>query len=340
MKSLNKNIVYLLFAASLLSTSTFAQLICNMDDEINRNWFYQVEFDKDIDFSGLAYHPQHNLLFMPLDEPVCPLPGTTGGDEPVCPEKSPECAEDDEELNCPNSSLLIHIRGYDLNKNTDFDVQFSDATENLLKGCDFEGITHLKNDYFAIVEEDENKIYFLEYKPKDQQFDVLHSHKTGIEPIKYPFPNRPCFTFGLGGITYDPNTSRLYVLDEYERKLYSASIVLPGELLPDSSISTEFMVEGKFINSSVNHLATGLFHLATGLFHLGQIYPANHPLANNILVTSFTRNTSAEEGNIEKMMEFKISLDQNNDLVGSLELKREVDFNSVEPKVLSPSKQL
>jgi len=59
------------------------------------------------------------------------------------------------------------------------------------------------------------------------------------------------------------------------------------------------------------------------LFHLGQIYPANHPLANNILVTSFITPPTREI----TLIEFKISLDQNNDL--SLDLLKEVDFDDI-----------
>jgi len=313
----------------LVSTSTSAQFICEIDSI--RNWFYQADLGKRAEFSGLAYHPKCNLFLMPLDGPTCPL-DPNEGDDPICPEKPAECRESNVNSRCPLKS--VHIRGYDLNDNTPFDVQFSDATENLLTGCDFEGITHLKDDYFVLMEEDENKIYFLKYRPNDKQFDVISGHETGISPIPYPFTSLPCYTLGLGGISYDPNTSRLYVIDEFERKLYSAPIVLTEEILADGSTSAVFTVEN-FVNSSVSlgdesgadpTITIELFYLATGLFHLGQIYPANHPLANNILVNSFTDFIRPE---IKEIKEFKISLDLNNDLTGSPELINVVDFNNI-----------
>jgi len=329
MNQLNKNTIYTLLATLLISTSTYAQFICEIESV--RNWFYQADPEKRAEFSGLAYHPQRNLFLMPLDGPTCPLSDPNEGDEAICPQKPPECAEGNVNSRCPLKS--IHIRGYDLNENTAFDVQFSDATEDLLTGCDFEGITHIKNDYFALLEEDENKVYFLAYKPNDQQLEVLSGHETGIPPILYPFTTQPCYTFGFGGISYDPNTGRLYLIDEYKRKLYSASIVFPGELLPGGNTSPVFTV-GDFANSSVclgdeanPASGTELFYLATGLFHLGQIYPANHPLANNILVSSFTDFTVPI---IKEIKEFKISLDLNNDLAEPPELVNKVDFNGIE----------
>jgi len=198
-----KNTTYLLLVTLLYSTSTFAQFICDID---NRNWFYKTEGIGKAEFSGLAYHPQLNLLFTPLDTPVCPLTCPNEGEESICPlpeglEEEIVCLKNSDGEDCPNPSpLSIHMRGYNLKENNAFDVRFSDKDE-LLTGCDFEGMTHLKDDYFALLEEDESKIYFLKYKPNDQQFEVLHAHNTGIELTV--FSN---FTLGLGGITYNPNT--------------------------------------------------------------------------------------------------------------------------------------
>lgn len=308
------------------STTTFAQFIC--DVEQNRNWFYQVEFDDDEEFSGLAYHPQLKILFMPLDQPICATDPNIGN-KAICTEKRTDCTEDAQNENCNETS--IYMKAFNLKEKTAFNVLFSKATEDLLTDCDFEGITHLKEDYFALLEEDENKIYFLQYKPNEQQFEVLSGHKTGIAPIEGLLANDPCFTYGLAGITYNPNTGRIYVVEEEKREshrgplLYSVPIVLPGEQLPDGSISNGIVNES-FLNSSVSLGYIKNMPRTTGLSHLGKIYPVNHPLANHILVSFFATSSFPVT---RKIVEFKISLDSNNDLAESLLPKIELDFNKV-----------
>jgi len=291
----NKNTMCVFFVALLLSTSTLAQFTCDISE---RNWFYRVEVEEGIpndkEFSGLAYHPERDILFIPICAPIPDLMGVAN----------------------------ISMKGYNVNPeayndfdvvgNNDFDVRFLDKN-GLLKGTDFEGMTHLKDDYFALLEEGESKIYFLKYKPNDKQFEVLRAQLIGIEPIKKELIDGSIISFGFGGITYDPNTSRLYVIQEYERKLYSASLVWPGELLADSSA-----------NLGDDNIPPTPYHLATGLFHFGQIYPENHPLANNILVTSFIDPPARTQ----TMIEFKISLDQNNDL-SLLKLIKEINFEDI-----------
>lgn len=270
----------------LLSTSAFAQFICDITE---RNSLYQQDFE----FSGLAYHPAQGIFFLPINDPIPSF------DDPT---------------------VSISIKGYPIGGEMDFDVEFLDE-DGLLTGFDFEGITHLTGNYFALVEEDENKIYFLEYKPNSQQFKVLSGQNTNI------------ISNGLGGISYDPNTGRLYLIDEYERKLYSAPIELPGQLLPDGSISVG-MVQEPFTNSSV-YLGNIIdLPFASGLFHLGQIYPANHQLANNMLVTYYDTSpkcptTLAFPEVTRKIIELKISLDSNNDLAGLPKIKKVVDFNKI-----------
>lgn len=270
-----KNTMYLLLSTLLLSTSTYAQLICSIE---NRNHLIKDQEE----FSGLAYHPKEEIFLIPIDDPIPPV--------------------DD-----PNGPRSIQIRGYNLKENKVFDVRFLDDKQ-LLTGDDFEGLTYLKDDFFALLEEDENKIYFLKYIPDSEKFEVLVSYDTEI-----PVPG----DFSLEGISYDPNTERLYVIMEGDWNLYSIPISLANSDLTD-------VIAGdvKFENSKVD--LSGLTNLrrATGLYHLGQNYPANHPLANNILVTSW-------DGREEKVVEIKLSLDENNNLSGQAELKKEVDFNDI-----------
>jgi len=177
----------------------------------------------------------------------------------------------------PNSTIFVApILGYDYNHTSDF-----------------EGLTHLQDNYFVLLEEQENRVYFLEYLLKDSQFTVLSGHDTGISTIVKQDNDDD----GLEGISYDPNTQRLYMLSEKEvdeGRLFSVTLTLPdnnssGEIHEVSSTSLKHIIPGE----------------AASLFHLGKIHPANSPKSNNILITSKFSS---------KMREIGLTLDDENNL--------------------------
>lgn len=278
MNELNKNAIYLVLAMLLFATSTFAQLICKID---KREKFYDV-LDEN---SGLAYHPKENILIIALDKPLFAGFGEDG------------------------SEIFTYIKGYDIIESEAFIIEFNfDSFLNTDKSnTNFEGITHLKENYFVLLEENENKIYFLEYKPAIPQFVVLSVHSTGI----------PLIDDGIQGISYNPHINRLYLVRE-DNQLFSIEIdQLPG---PYSAGTID-----KFESGEISRYVSGI-ETAGGLFHLGKIYPANHPLSNNILVVGRT--------NPRAMVEIAIPLDKNNNLsLEPIKIKSKVIFSEVAPTV-------
>jgi len=243
------------------SNSIFPQFICKLDGREKifeplllsssglRNWTEQI--------ADIAYHPQSNSLFIPLNHSIS-HPYTYWTDV-----KSND-----------------FIRGYDIENETLFKAtivgfDFYDVS------ADFEGLTHLKDNYFVLLDEGLNRIYFLEYLAEDRQFNVLSGHDTWIprntdlDPDYIDF-----FHNGLKGVSYDPNTNRLYMISEVPveisgqkgRTLFSAALTLPSEE------STGDIHE--ISSARLDHI---IGSDASGIFHLGNIYPSNSAKSNNIL---------------------------------------------------------
>jgi len=133
----------------------------------------------------------------------------------------------------------------------------------------------------------------LEYLPDYLQFNVLSGHDTGIFTVEKDDDDND----GLEGISYDPNTQRLYMLSEQEvdgGRLFSATLTLPG----NGSLGEIHEIS----NTSLKHIVGSE---VASLFHLGKIYPANSTKSNNILITSkFSSN----------MWEIGLTLDYENNL--------------------------
>lgn len=243
--------------------STHSKFICKMENrKLNYDFFLHVYNREEI--SGIAYQPQSNCLFMPLDQ--APVP----------------------EVEKHNN----YIRGYNIENNTAFSASISGYDFDN-RTADFEGFAHLKDNYFVLLEEQENRIYFLEYQPDEYQFNVLSGHDTNISKIVKPNTDDD----GLEGISYDSNIQRLYLLSEHEveeGRLFSVALTLPGkgslgEIHDISSTSLKHIIPGE----------------VASLFHLGKIYPANSPKSNNLLITSKFSS---------RMWEIGLTLDDENNL--------------------------
>jgi len=285
MNKLNKNTIYLLLVASLLSTSTFAQLICEIGEEKK---FYSVLPAEP--FSGIAYHPDKKIFLIPGDGPL--------------------------RITLPD---FVYFKAYNPNSGLDFNVPFSNSEffggADINNELDFEGITHLKDDYFALLEENKNKIYFLKYIVNPPQFEILSVHETLIPQTVNPNQNNDDED-GLEGISYDPHNNRLYVVREFgDKRLFSFPIKLPDtKTSPDST--GEIDVSKIRSASLANIVGESYSDDASGLFHLAQVYPANHPLAKNILVTSKFS---------DKLWEISLAVDEENNLL-SVEEKKEMEI--------------
>lgn len=208
------------------------------------------------EFSGLAYHTEINTFFMPLDDPI-------GG---------------------------YYIRGYDAENADEFNV----GLEGSISNPDFEGLTYLEGNYFALVDETSRVIYFLEYINDfaNRRFKILSSHNTGISL----FDND-----GLEGLSYNPHNNTLYAVREMDYRLYSIPLDLPNN---------NFEGEIKLNEISNVQLPENLFNgaCASGIFHLGKNFDANNPLSNNILVLSHE---------LKKVFEFELVLNAGNNLTSN-----------------------
>lgn len=247
----------------LFSTLSFSQLFCELGPR--DNFLKNVG---DLEYSGLAYHIEREIFFMPLDDP----------------------------------KNGIHFIGYNIQENNQFNIEFSDP-ESLITKKDFEGLTYLEKDYFVLLEEKENKVYFLEYIVRNSGnpfFEVLSGHETGIEQASRDAKD------GLEGISYDPHTKRLYVVREKEDvRLFSIPITLPNAGF-----------SGSINEQQKCSVALPLNIEPSGLFHLGKVFPVSNHLSNNLLVI---------DDKLLKIREYKLVLDTINNLL-SIEPKAQIDI--------------
>lgn len=110
----------------------------------------------------------------------------------------------------PNCITTVDDNGQ---KILSFKDNFTSPTEqNInLEGFDYEGLTYLYEDYFLMVEEQNDQIFFLNFKYENG------SDLTGVEHIRtYNFFNNFITGSNQGweGITYNPAKNRIYLVKE------------------------------------------------------------------------------------------------------------------------------
>ena len=89
---------------------------------------------------------------------------------------------------------------------------------------DTEDIVHIKDDLFAIVDEENNTFYILEIKKEDTSINILNSIKEVKLDYNY-FEN-----FGLEGITYNTNKDEFYLVNErFPKKVISVQGLMSGK---------------------------------------------------------------------------------------------------------------
>lgn len=252
-------ILYTLIIVLLFSTQNYAQVLCGLG---NKNVIHETTSNRE--YSGLAYHTERSIFFMPVDAPIT------------------------------INNKLRHIVGYDQNGNI-FYPTFSNLAE--LVDDDLEGLTYLEQDYFILVEEDLNYVYFLEYNVANKEFTILSRHDVDID--------LGSTGDGLEGITYDPHTSRLFLVREHEEtELFSIPIIIPNATFTGTiNIAQKKSIILSSTIFSDNNPNTD--NDASGLFHLGKVVEASSQLSNNLLILS--------EG-LKKVVEFDVLLDGNNNL--------------------------
>jgi len=254
------NLLIIFLITTLFAANTNAQILCDLGKRD-----VLLLSPTNVEYSGMAYHSDEDIFFMPLDKPI---------------------------------SGNIQITAYKDGRT--FPIPFQNIDR--LNGNDFEGLTYLEEDYFLLLEEDENEIYFLQYFPDEQEFKILSNHLTGIPLGDNPGNNKD----GLEGITYDRHTKHLYLVSEhFDAELFSIPITLPGPnnngSINISRISSKKLPPDIFSDDNDN-----TENDAAGLFHLGKVVEPNSELVDNILILS--------EG-LKKVVEFNLELGEENKLI-------------------------
>jgi len=258
--------VSILVMVALIATNTNAQILCDLGSR-------EVQLNKpaSYEFSGLAsYNSERNIFFTPVDDPIA-----VGGN---------------------TINIVGHINGevfYPVIINQELLKVNSSDNKN-----DLEGLTYLGNEYFVLVEERTNYIYFLEYNDTRVEFEIISRHDTGISQSFNDDGD------GLEGITYDPHTQHLYLVrEEFDIELFAIPILPPG---PNSNGSIDISrISNRILPSSLSD--------AAGLFHLGKVTDSNSELSNNLLILS---------ENSKLVIEFDLTLDEANGLIIIEEVSR------------------
>lgn len=261
---LNKSKIICALVFWFCASNVNAQFICNLGNKDNI-----IGNSSEYEYSALAYHPTLELFFLALDDPIDSNPDT-------------------------------YIRGYNPNYNEDFDVALIGNYNN----PDFEGLTYLEEDYFALIDESSRRLYFLEYDNDFQnpKFTIINTQF--LANIQLNDGD------GLEGLTYHSDINTLYAVRETDYRLYSIPIELSNNSLT--------VKQNEITNVQ---LPASLFGggCASGIYHLSKNYSTNHPLANNILVISHE---------LSKVFEFELTLGVDNKLTSnSLDFISEATLN-------------
>ena len=228
------------------------------------------------EYSGLAYSPIDEVFIMPMDS--------------------------------PSPSGEYHFKGYDPNSNQVYDITFGGA----LNPDDLEGFTYLEDNFFALIEEKANRVYFYTYDHTNKNLVASGNASTGI-----PLGSNGD---GLEGITYDPHTNRLFfVREHFPIELFSIEVVLPTSTTPGSLTGPLASVQLDPLHFD-DPYSNNSDQDASGLHHLGQNYDLACNLGSNLLILS--------EGN-RKILEYKVNVTSQNIL--SLTLIDE-KFITLEPQ--------
>lgn len=146
-----------------------------------------------VEYSDLAYHPNKKILFMPLDDAI---------------------------KNQPNEMIYVEgqiwhaIRAYYIEDDVEYIVTLNNMPGDFILhsgDADFEGMTHLVGDYFALVDEATRVVYFLEYSDAQKQLNYISSVDLSDEIDDSIVSN---LNRGIEGISYNRYEQKLYLVTE------------------------------------------------------------------------------------------------------------------------------
>lgn len=225
-----------------------------------------------VEYSDLAYYPAENMLFLPLDDAITNIPGnnsfTTGADRHA-------------------------IRAYDLDDATEYAITLTNMPDDFLlhhddddvfPDADFEGITYLYENYFALIDERTRAIYFLEYSHFNKELNHVgntESQEVLNQTIQYYATPK----LGIEGISYNPYKNTLFLLSEgsgsYDVVIFEMEIV--GDLSdPELVQINRFNLTQKLKDFGQQNQFTD----ASGIYHLSKVFPEGNENADRFLVLS------------------------------------------------------
>jgi len=166
-------------------------------------------------------------------------------------------------------------------------------------GSDFEGMTYLHDDYFAIVEERQDQLTFIKFNYANS--GILQS----INPITTRNLNNSYITGandGYEGLTYNPVTQKMYLIKEYnDRKIFEFNAPKAPNFNQSITLTEPFNLEQ--VAWSPDDVA-GLYHMS-----LNDQFSAT-PAGEHILLLSEESATIYEidlNGNLISSMPFNLS---------------------------------
>jgi len=227
-----------------------------------------------VEYSDLAYYPEENMLFMPLDDAITNVPNntqfTTGAERHA-------------------------IRAYDIDDNLEYDIKLTnmpsdfvlhEADDNVNPDADFEGLTYLRDGYFALIDEVTRLIYFLEYDDFNKELSYISSFD-----ISAATAASVASGLGIEGISYNPNNNHLYCITEgFGIGTFSNPdiVIFEFEIASNNDFSNVNLIQKNKLNLSQKLKRTdhSQFKDAAGIYHLGQMFPASNQASNRLLVIS------------------------------------------------------
>jgi|GEM_PF-2544970 len=241
-----------------------------------------------VEYSDLAYYPPINgqgsgMLFMPLDDAIANKPDNNG-DAYI------------------TGAAPHNVRAYDLDDDLEYVITLAEMPASFnLGNADFEGLTYLRDNYFALVDEYTRIVYFMEYSDVNKELTYISSFDISevTEPYTindHPIGNNKFKDFGIEGLTYNPNTNSLYCITEGKYGVRDIAI-FEFEIVSDSDFSNLTFVQKNKLNLSQKLRRVGLgnqFLDAAGIYHLGKMFPTANEASNRFLVISEVSNQIME----------------------------------------------
>jgi len=223
----------------------------NLSDYSNNSRCVFNKADRLKEYSDIAYFNDgtDDLIFTPLDDLY---------------------DEDPSDPNNEEFSMIVH----NLSKGTENYVSFINLNGNpySFSEVDFEGLTYLYGNFFAMTDEKTNNLFFLNYEVNNglHQFRVLQEYATNI-PCTDNNNNLTTCNINVGGqngiegITYDPGSGNLYLIVERSKRFYSISVPTGPNFSGGITL-----VDNNITLSQPDDVA--------GIFHLGKVFPGSNKM--------------------------------------------------------------